>query len=162
MVAGAGANGAAHGTETAEQLRRIAVGTDGSATAARAVATAVDLAANCGAELVVASSYRPVSESRLRRELDEAPPDMRWSVTPTEDVEAILREAEELGRARGVAVSSEARVGDPAQVLCDVARDHEVDLLVVGSKGMNRRHLPSVPNSVSHGAPCSVMIVKTA
>jgi nucleotide-binding universal stress UspA family protein len=57
---------------------------------------------------------------------------------------------------------SEARNGDPADVLCDIAADYEVDVMVVGNKGMERRILGSVPNTVSHKAPCSVMIVKTA
>ena len=56
----------------------------------------------------------------------------------------------------------QARNGDPADVLCDIAADHGVDIMVVGNKGMERRILGSVPNSVSHKAPCSVMIVKTA
>ena len=51
--------------------------------------------------------------------------------------------------------------GDPADVLCAIAEQHGADLLVVGNKGMQRRVLGSVPNSVSHKAPCSVMIVKT-
>jgi nucleotide-binding universal stress UspA family protein len=32
---------------------------------------------------------------------------------------------------------------------------------VVGNKGMHRKLLGSVPNTVSHHAPCSVLIVKT-
>ncbi|MGZ5359848.1 MAG: universal stress protein, partial [Solirubrobacterales bacterium] len=35
------------------------------------------------------------------------------------------------------------------------------DLLVIGSKGMKRRVLGSVPNTVTHNADCSVMVVKT-
>ena len=49
----------------------------------------------------------------------------------------------------------------PADVLCDIAEAHGADLLVVGNRGMQRRVLGSVPNSVSHKAPCSVVIVKT-
>jgi nucleotide-binding universal stress UspA family protein len=52
-------------------------------------------------------------------------------------------------------------MGRPAEVLCEIAAEHEADVLVVGSKGMQRRLLGSVPNTVSHAAPCSVMIVKT-
>ena len=40
-------------------------------------------------------------------------------------------------------------------------RQHDADVLVIGNKGMQRRVLGSVPNSVSHKAKCSVMIVKT-
>ena len=142
-------------------VQTVAVGTDGSDTATKAVDFAVDFARRCGAELVVASSYKPVSESRLLREADEAPAELQWTISPTEDVEAVLRDAEARGRSAGLRVSSEARVGDPARVLCDVAAEWRADLLVVGSKGMNHKHLPSVPNTVSHRAPCSVVIVKT-
>lgn len=144
-----------------ETVQTVAVGTDGSDTAAKAVEFAIDYARRCGAELVVASSYKPVPESRLLKEADEAPAELQWAISPTEDVEAVLRDAEARGRGAGLRVSSEARVGDPARVLCDVAAECRADLLVVGSKGMNRKHLPSVPNKVSHQAPCSVLIVKT-
>jgi nucleotide-binding universal stress UspA family protein len=140
----------------------IAVGTDGSETATRAVEIAIDMAARMGSQLVVASCYEPASEHRLVREREEVPQDLQWSINPTGEVEATLRDAEDRARARGVRVRSEARVGKPAAVLRDIASDHAADLLVVGSRGMHRKHLPSVPNSVSHSAPCSVLIVKTA
>jgi nucleotide-binding universal stress UspA family protein len=78
-----------------------------------------------------------------------------------EDVDAILRAVEEKATARGVKTVSEARQGNPADVLCEIAEEQGADVLVVGNKGMHRRMLGSVPNSVSHKAPCSVLIVKT-
>ena len=53
--------------------------------------------------------------------------------------------------------------GDPADVLLMVADEIKADLIVVGNKGMHgaRRILGSVPNSVAHGADCSVLIVDT-
>jgi nucleotide-binding universal stress UspA family protein len=143
-------------------IETIAVGTDGSDTASKAVDFALDLAEKFGAHVVVASSYRPVSEGRIRAEQREAPQDIQWSINPMEDVEATLRRAEQLAKARGLKTTTEAREGDPADVLCDIAADHGADVIVVGNKGMQRRILGSVPNSVSHKAPCSVMIVKTA
>jgi nucleotide-binding universal stress UspA family protein len=142
-------------------LETIAVGTDGSDTASKAVDFAMDLAEKYGARLVVASSYEPVSEDRLRKEQSDAPQDIQWSINPTEDVDAALRAAEQKAQERGLKTTSEARQGDPADVLCDIAEDQKADLLVVGNKGMQRRILGSVPNSVSHKAPCSVVIVKT-
>ena len=142
-------------------IQTITVGTDGSDTASKAVEFALDVAEKFGAKVVVASSYRPVGEDRLRQEQREAPQDIQWSINPTEDVDKALRSAEELARERGLEVTSEARQGDPAEVLCDIAEQHGADLLVVGNKGMHRRVLGSVPNSVSHNAPCSVVIVKT-
>ena len=142
-------------------IQTIAVGTDGSETAGKAVDFALDMAKRYDAKVVVASSYRPVSEGRVRKEQEEAPQDIQWSINPMEDVNAALRAVEEKAKERGLKSTSEAREGDPADVLCDIAEQHNADLLVVGNKGMQRRVLGSVPNSVSHKAPCSVVIVKT-
>jgi nucleotide-binding universal stress UspA family protein len=42
-----------------------------------------------------------------------------------------------------------------------LAEECGADLLVIGNKGMKRRVLGSVPNTVTHKASCSVMVVKT-
>ena len=143
-------------------VQTIAVGTDGSDTAAKAVEFAMDMAERYGAKLIIASAYTPVSEDRLRKEQTEAPQEIQWSINPNEDVDATLRGAEETAKERGLEYASEARNGDPADILVEIAADHDADVIVVGNKGMQRRILGSVPNSVSHKAPCSVMIVKTA
>jgi nucleotide-binding universal stress UspA family protein len=142
-------------------IQTIAVGTDGSDTAKRAVEVAMDMAERYGAKLVLASAYRPVSETRVVHERDAAPADVQWSINPSQEVDATLRDAEELARERGIQFLSEARTGDPADVLIEIATDRDADVLVVGNQGMHRRVLGSVPNSVSHRAPCSVFIVKT-
>ena len=57
-----------------------------------------------------------------------------------------------------------AREGDPADAILDVAEEEGADLIVVGNKGMTgakRFLLGSVPNKVSHHAPCSVIIIRT-
>ncbi len=74
--------------------------------------------------------------------------------------------AVEAAKGLGVsAVSGEAVVGDPAEVLLQQAEKLGVDLLVVGSKGMQsstRFLLGSVPNNVSHHTPCDLLIVHTS
>ena len=47
-------------------------------------------------------------------------------------------------------------------MIVGLAARHGADLLVVGNVGMNRRLLGSVPNSVTHKAGCSVLLVKTS
>lgn len=142
-------------------VQMIAVGTDGSETAQIAVDFAMDMAERYGAKLLVASAYTPVSEDRLRKEQADAPQEIQWSISPSEEVDETLRAVEEQAKERGLKYASEARNGDPADVLCDIAGDHGADVIVVGNKGMHRKILGSVPNSVTHKAPCSVMIVKT-
>ena len=53
--------------------------------------------------------------------------------------------------------------GGPADALIGVAEDRGADLIVMGSVGMKgpKRIFGSVPNSVSHRAPCDVLIVRT-
>ena len=142
-------------------IQTVAVGTDGSETADKAVDFAFDVAEKFGAKVVIASSYKPVSEDKVRRDQRDAPEDIQWSINPTQEVDSALGAAAERAKGRGLQTVTEAREGDPADVLCDIAEAHGADLLVVGNKGMQRRVLGSVPNSVSHKAPCSVVIVKT-
>ena len=142
-------------------VNTIAVGTDGSDTAKVAVDFALDMAERYGATLIIGSAYKPVSESQLRKEQADAPQDIQWSINPSEEVDRTLREVEEQAKERGLQYASEARNGDPADVLVDIAESHEADVLVVGNKGMQRRILGSVPNSVAHKANCSVVVVKT-
>ena len=142
-------------------VQTVAVGTDGSGTASKAVEFAIDMAEKYGAKLVVISSYVPVDEGRLRREQTDAPQEVQWAINPMEDVEATISEVEEKAKERGVTTFSEARQGDPADVLVEIAQEQNADVLVVGNKGMHRRVLGSVPNGVSHKAQCSVVIVKT-
>jgi nucleotide-binding universal stress UspA family protein len=145
-------------------FRSILVGTDGSDTAREAVRQAVDLARELGAGLQVVSAYGPVSAARLREEERQAPPDVQWTIGPREDVEAILEAVVEEARAAGVRADIHARQGDPADAILDVAEETGADLIVVGNKGMTgakRFLLGSVPNKVSHHAPCSVLIIRT-
>jgi nucleotide-binding universal stress UspA family protein len=145
-------------------FQSIVVGTDGSETAGEAVREAIELAKTLGAKIDLVSAYEPVSGQRLREEARQAPEDLQWMVNAREDVEATLREAAERVEDAGVSVTTYAREGDPADAILDVAEEQGSDLIVVGNKGMTgakRFLLGSVPNKVSHHAPCSVLIIRT-
>ena len=143
----------------------IVVGTDGSDTAKEAVRQAADLAKVIGATVLLVSAYEPVSEARLRHERNDVPDDVSWMVNPREDVQAVLdAEADQIKKNGLGDVETFAREGDPADAILDVAEEKNADLIVVGNKGMTgarRFLLGSVPNKVSHHAPCNVMIVRT-
>jgi len=142
----------------------IVVGTDGSDTATQAVRQAVDMAGAVGATVELVSAYAPVPEQRLRAERRDAPADVQWAINPREDVEASLSDAADIARAAGVSVNTHARQGDPADAILDVAEELGADVVIVGNKGMTgakRFLLGSVPDKISHHAPCSVLIVRT-
>jgi nucleotide-binding universal stress UspA family protein len=142
--------------------KAIVVGTDGSETADVALRRAVELARLTGARLHVVSAYepaparvggpQPVAEAR------------EWSIGPDFKVDAVLERAEETAREGSVEVEVHAPTSDAAGAVLDVAKQQDADLIVVGSKGMRGagRVLGSVPNKISHRAPCDVMIVRTA
>jgi nucleotide-binding universal stress UspA family protein len=145
-------------------FKSIVVGTDGSETATQAVRQAVDLAGAVGAKLELVSAYAPVSEQRLSEERRQAHEDLQWAINPREDVDATLEAAATVAREAGVEANLYPRQGDPADAILDVAEEQEADLIIVGNKGMTgakRFLLGSVPNKVSHHAPCSVLIIRT-
>jgi nucleotide-binding universal stress UspA family protein len=145
-------------------FRSIVVGTDGSETAEEAVRQATDLAKTVGATLELVSAYEPVPAQRLREERRDAPEDLQWAINPREDVDVTLQAAAAPAREAGVSVNVYPRQGDPADAILDVAEEREADLIVIGNKGMRgakRFLLGSVPNKVSHHAPCSVLIIRT-
>ena len=120
--------------------QRILVGTDGSKTAAFAVARAVEVAKATGGRLTILS----VGNEAKARKVAEA-------------------EAAKFSGA-GVEIVPEGLEGDPAAVLTERADNGGFDLLVVGNKGMTgvtRFLVNSVPNKVSHHAPCALLIVRT-
>lgn len=143
---------------------RIVVGTDGSETAAEAVRQAVDLAKIAGASLSIVSAYEPVPKRRLEGEQAGAPADVQHEIGPREDVNLVLDAAAAAAKAEGLDVQTHPVEGGPSDALLSVAEETNADLIVVGNKGMTgakRFLLGSVPNNVSHHAPCSVMIVRT-
>ena len=145
-------------------FERVVVGTDGSETAAEAVRQATELARLSGARLDVVSAFEPVPSSRLREEGGEIPGDVAHAVGPREDVNAVLEASTAAAAQAGVEVETHAREGDPADAILDVAEEVKATVIVVGNKGMTgarRFLLGSVPNKISHHAPCSVLIIRT-
>lgn len=144
--------------------RNVVVGTDGSETAERAVREAAELAGAFGARLTVVTAYAP-GEGVSPQELEAAPEDVRWRLVDAGGAEDLATHAKQVAREAGATdVQTRVASGDPASALIDVAEDTLADVIVVGSKGMtgaSRFVLGSVPNKVSHHAPCDVLIVHT-
>ena len=139
----------------------IVVGTDGSETSKRAVARATGLAAAVRAKLHIVAAYEPLRGARIVGAPAAAAE--VWDVKPDAEVQRIVGEAEAKARIREVEVESHAMTGDPADALLGIAEREDAGLIVVGNRGMHgaARILGSVPNKVSHRAPCDVLIVST-
>lgn len=143
----------------ARMISTVAVGMDGSATAAEAVKAAAELARRFDAKLVLLSA---TGDSRgTPRGSTGGSVEIQWSFNPESRVREMLHRTEEELRAQKIDCSTLVDEGDPAQVLVRLAEECGADVLVIGNKGMRRRVLGSVPNSVTHTATCSVYVVKT-
>jgi nucleotide-binding universal stress UspA family protein len=136
----------------------IVVGTDGSNTADKAVVRAAELARLTGASLHVVSAYTP----RAARVVGERSSG-EYSVGPDFKVDAVLSGTLDRLQAEGIELQAHGPKGDPGDAIVEIAVREGADLIVLGSRGMQgaRRILGSVPNKVSHNAPCDLLIVQT-
>jgi nucleotide-binding universal stress UspA family protein len=141
-------------------INTVAVATDGSVTASRAVDEAAELAKRWDAKLVLLSVFS--DGSLLPSDPDDPSLELRWASNPAARTQEIVSRTEDSLRRRGLDCSTRLDEGDPAEVIVRLAAECGADVLVIGNKGMHRRVLGSVPNTVTHKAPCSVWVVKTA
>jgi nucleotide-binding universal stress UspA family protein len=139
-------------------LSTVAVGTDGSSTAAKAVEAAADIAERFGAKLVLLSAFEGTDRPT---DGGSGADERQWAYNNDARVRELLSRTEQELRERDIDCSAMHDEGEPAEVLVRLAEECGADLLVIGNLGMHRRVLGSVPNTVTHKAPCSVYVVKT-
>ena len=142
----------------------VLVGTDGSETASEAVRHAARLAGAMGAKLTIVTAFAPEPDQTARAQAG-VPADLQWQLTDSAVASERAEEGRRLARAEGAGeVSISVEAGDPADVVLETAELRGAEVIVVGSKGMmspSRFLLGSVPNKISHHAPCDVIIVRT-
>ncbi len=80
-----------------------------------------------------------------------------------EQGDIILNEAKELFADTNIEVKTLLEHGDPGKVIIDISEKENVDLIIMGSRGLNplsRMMLGSVSNKVLNNSKTSVLIVK--
>jgi nucleotide-binding universal stress UspA family protein len=144
--------------------RKVLVGTDGSDSSFRAVDTAGRVAADSGAKLILVCAYHEMPDRERARAGDQLG-DLAYKIEGSTPADDVLRAARERAFAAGATDVDEVAVaGDAVDTLLKMAGDREVDLVVVGNRGLNSlagRLLGSVPANLSHRAHCDVLIVHT-
>jgi nucleotide-binding universal stress UspA family protein len=134
----------------------LMVGADDTETAKRAVEVATDIAAMYGATLHIVTAFEKGS-----RRGDVGP---EFTHVHTEDDGlALLQTLSFIAKKKNIEAKLHSVMGDAGNALLEKAKELGADLIVVGNRGMRGLHrvLGSVPNSVSHGAHCSVLVVDT-
>ena len=126
-------------------FKKIVVGLGKSKSGQLAAERAFSLAVHLGATLHVVTAFKPGQKD---------------SAAGRGEAERLLTS---FSAGKGGSIVTDALPGHPVRAILQVATESGADLIVVGNKGMRGagRLLGSVPNSVTHKAPCSVLIVKT-
>lgn len=99
----------------------------------------------------------PLARRPLQRELEQRQAERRA------EVERLLERAARSLAASAGAVERAVRVGDPAAEIVRAASEEDVDLVVVGARGLGtvkRLLLGSVSERLLRQAPCPVLVVK--
>ena len=136
----------------------VIVGADDSVTARRTVGAAAEISQISGGELHIVTAYG----SKLYEEGSR--PEEFVHINSEGEVDALLQEFSFIAKRRGVEPILHGVKGPAADVIIEKTSELGADLVVVGNRGMKGVHrvLGSVPNSVAHGANCSVAIIDTS
>jgi nucleotide-binding universal stress UspA family protein len=140
---------------------RVAVGSDGSATAARAVEQASALALAFDVPLVVVTAWRrDVPDTRTKEEAagSSTSTEAEWAHATVADAAAVARNA-------GVPdVRTYTPVGSPGEALENLAAERPGTLVVVGTVGLDsgtERLLGNIPHHLTHHAPGDLLLVRS-
>ncbi|MCS7202835.1 MAG: universal stress protein [Thermodesulfovibrio sp.] len=138
-------------------MEKILVCFDGSEWSKKALNEAIKIAQRFGSQITVLSVVPKVCF--LEMGIDCATVESIFRA----ETEGNLRKAEEILSEKGVRGQTLILEGTPADVIVEYAKNNNVDLLVMGSKGKDateRTLFGSVTQKVTATASCSVLIVR--
>ena len=138
--------------------KKILVPTDGSEFAKKAQKHALFLAKVSGAEIVAVS----VTENNFVNGLPLDDEVYQLNQILKERSEENLKEFDELNDNNDLKITHVIREGSPAKVILEVAKDENIDLIVIGSSGksgFDRFIMGSVADKVVNSAKCAVLVI---
>lgn len=137
-------------------MKTILIAIDGSAGARAAIDEGLEFASDTGAQVLFVAIRRPAYpvfgdpswQQSLSNELARLRPALKHAVAEAES--------------RGIHAEYDLLEGDPAERILDLARSRDVDLIVIGSRGLRAVAsviLGSVSKRVLHDADRPVLVV---
>lgn len=146
----------------------ILVPTDGSECSIKAAESAAELAKmNPGAKVTV-FVVESVPDRFVERHLywvagDKGDQGKHIMEMFAEERNRILEKTASVFKEAGINVVTDYSAGNPAEQICEYARKNNIDLIVMGTRGIGNIgeiFLGSVSHKVLHLSPCPVLLVK--
>jgi len=144
---------------------KILVALDGSENATKALQTAITLSLRCEAALVLFHALQ-IRVLRPDYEVAMVTSNARqlYSKLAREQAEDIMQKALRAATEAGLdAVRSLIKEGRPAQTIVSVVKEENIELLVIGTRGLSGLReitMGSVAHKVTVASPCPVLVVK--
>lgn len=146
-------------------MKHIMVPVDGSGNALKALDVAIDLAERHRADLTLVNimpSTEIPDEIRHFAEVEHVPQGPHWLYGRAVADNILAAANARIGNRKLGPIKVIVEGGEPWKVICNLARQHAVDTIVMGSRGLSEITglvLGSVSHRVAHAAPCTVITV---
>lgn len=138
--------------------KKILVPTDGSEFAKKAQKHALFLSKVSGAEIIAIS----VTENNFVNGLPLDDEVYQLNQLLKQRSEDNIKEFEEMDETSGIKFHGIIREGSPAKTILEVAKEEDIDLIVIGSSGksgFDRFIMGSVAEKVVNAAKCAVLVI---
>jgi nucleotide-binding universal stress UspA family protein len=151
-------------------INNILVATDASAASNRALEMAAQLAEQHNAELLIVHVIRDMQIPFEIKEIPELESQQIESFSEAREkimrkvAESVLKDArDKAGKAGANKIQTAIGTGDPATGILDFAKRREIDMIVIGTRGLGKLKgtiLGSVSRKVTNNAETSCLIVR--
>lgn len=148
---------------------KILVPYDGSKYSKKALSEAIDIAKEFGAELHVINVIdisTDVPSSVLQGTINKKIKKLSREILEPHKakVNTLLQEKVKMCKREGVNIFCEVMMGKPADSILKFAKDHHIELIMIGSRGLTKLKklmaIGSISRKVSEEAKCPVMIIR--
>lgn len=143
---------------------KVLLTTDGSEHSLKAVDNVTQLIKNYGSEVMVLYvGYSPLGFSS---DVPNLHPDLDWEEVMAKTNQEIINGMVQKLQLSNINAKPITKMGDPADMICQVAEDENIDLIVITSRGLSTvkrfisGQLGSVSTKVVNHAPCPVLVVR--
>jgi len=145
------------------KLEKVLVAYDGSPQSKDALHWAVYCNHHTGASISVVKVFEPILHKDMLNEVGLLPENFVQLEKIHNSDRQIMTEVKEFGLKHGLEITTEILSGHVAETLLDYAKQHDIGLIVAGTRGngpLKQMLVGSVTRSLLHLSPIPVLVVK--